>query len=273
MHRRVTNAARPRGFTLVELLIVIGIIVLLIGILMPVISNVRKAAYEADTKAELSQLSAAIQRYHAEFKAYPGPIRNSDFGADGRAAGAANMTMTENAVFGLLGGWEYGNTYDDTKVGTGPIIHNANAVSRRRLAPFVEGAVGTILPARPFAASGLPGATDTALPEFIDKFPDPMPIIYLRANVGQDGIVGANNTFQYNSNHLLPYGVDNSDISTADFTHGLISYLRNPNIAATETNATTVNDTGTPKSKDGFILVAAGQDRLFGTKDDNFQVP
>ena len=70
---------RPRraftpAFTLVELLVTIGIIVILIGLLLPVLSHVKKAAYGASTAAQISAISSAIEHYHDDFNAYPGPL-------------------------------------------------------------------------------------------------------------------------------------------------------------------------------------------------------
>jgi prepilin-type N-terminal cleavage/methylation domain-containing protein len=69
---------RQRAFTLVELLVVIGIIVVLISILLPVVTRIRTASYEAATRQEIGQIVSACQNYHQDFRAYPGPISNSD---------------------------------------------------------------------------------------------------------------------------------------------------------------------------------------------------
>jgi len=134
--RHSTFATPGAAFTLVELLVVIGIIVLLISITIPVVGRVKAAAEEASTRALVQSLDGAIQNYFNNFKAYPGPIpdrlirggpamQGSNFGfnefkievagATGPTSGfdiaAANetglhqkITGAENLVLGLLGG-------------------------------------------------------------------------------------------------------------------------------------------------------------------------
>src|SRR6187200_2999400 len=83
MERRigVQSAIRDRksamaGFTLVELLVVIGIIVLLVGILLPVVSGIKKSAYGAASAQQIQRLTSAIEAYSADHRAYPGPLSN-----------------------------------------------------------------------------------------------------------------------------------------------------------------------------------------------------
>jgi hypothetical protein len=45
-----------------------------------------------------------------------------------------------------------------------------------------------------------------------------------------------------------------------------IAYFRDPSLNTPANNVS--NETGTPRSKDSFILISAGPDRLFGTADD-----
>jgi prepilin-type N-terminal cleavage/methylation domain-containing protein/prepilin-type processing-associated H-X9-DG protein len=54
---------RRRGFSLLELLIVIGIIALLIAILLPVVSSVRKASRSTKCLANLQQWGQSFQMY------------------------------------------------------------------------------------------------------------------------------------------------------------------------------------------------------------------
>jgi prepilin-type N-terminal cleavage/methylation domain-containing protein/prepilin-type processing-associated H-X9-DG protein len=82
--------SRPRAndaaFTLVELLVVIGIIALLIGILLPVLSGAREQAKTAACLSNLRQIGQAFNLYAAENKQYvlPGHIRQQPkFGGRG----------------------------------------------------------------------------------------------------------------------------------------------------------------------------------------------
>src|SRR5512133_3397557 len=70
------RGSASRGFTLVELLVVIGIIVILIGLLIPAVGYVRTAARVSSTQSLLVQLQGACEQYYQDFRAYPGPLYN-----------------------------------------------------------------------------------------------------------------------------------------------------------------------------------------------------
>src|SRR4051812_36543079 len=58
---------KPHAFTLVELLVVIGIIAVLIGILLPVLSRARDSARTTACSSNLRSLGQAAALYAADF--------------------------------------------------------------------------------------------------------------------------------------------------------------------------------------------------------------
>ncbi len=66
-----TSSRRSRGFTLVEILVVVAIIVILMAILIPVAMRAISQARNAAIGLELSQLKTAMEEYKKEHGDYP----------------------------------------------------------------------------------------------------------------------------------------------------------------------------------------------------------
>ena len=324
---RNPKSAIRNGFTLVEMLTVIGVIVLLVSILLPVVSAVRTKGHVAATQALLTRIATGIESYYADHKAYPGPFHNGQIFNGGVAApatmtivnqppgarapqwDAGKITQSENLVLGLLGGLKLntsgaGFTFDWQQVGSGPMSLNPRAPKKHR--SYMDKVNLSDGKYRDEAGE----ADDTDLPEFIDGFPYPMPILYMRANVGASGIVsnersvtGTPTQEQYDlkqikaytlvepgknigmgkepppdsdypngqgpTNHLdrLKHGLREVTANTTivnpappgltyKFPYDLYGFMRHPSMA------------NTPRQKDSYILISAGADRIYGTRDD-----
>jgi type II secretory pathway pseudopilin PulG len=320
--RRRTGFRSAIGFTLVELLVVIGIIVLLIGILLPVVRGIKQSAYAASSGQQIARLTSAIESYYSDHRAYPGPFSNDQIITGGSGTGAAfptpiggeRVTMSENAVLGLIGGLKLTNAgieYDPERIANrlGPM--SLNAVAPKGGHTYLEVSAAELSLAsipkntKPYQSeTGGPVATDSQVPEFLDAFPDSLPVLVYRARKGAPGVISNNNSpsalqydVQQNYGYLNPGGgktgiggngphgltevgqpyliTDGTKVQRPEAPWGNAggvkaytawTYFANPQLTPTTPPPTLA--TGTPRQKDSYILISPGKDRVYGTRDD-----
>jgi prepilin-type N-terminal cleavage/methylation domain-containing protein/prepilin-type processing-associated H-X9-DG protein len=76
------KTVRHRGFTLVELLVVIAVIAILIALLLPAVQQAREAARRLECQNNVKQLALAVLNYETVFRRLPasGIVEKSDIG-------------------------------------------------------------------------------------------------------------------------------------------------------------------------------------------------
>ena len=89
-----------RGFTITELIVVIGVIAVLAGILLAAMGGVRRKAMSTRTESTMTEFSKACDTFQLEHGRYPGVIPE-DVLADTEVP---KISGTENALLDLMGG-------------------------------------------------------------------------------------------------------------------------------------------------------------------------
>ena len=103
-----THLHSRRGFTLIEILVVVGIIALLIGILLPALSKVQERARMTQTMGLMQEFAKACDAFQQELGRYPGLVPEEILANDPQISG------TENAMLELMGGGVRKNDVDNS---------------------------------------------------------------------------------------------------------------------------------------------------------------
>ena len=292
------NAAMQRGFTLVELLVAIAIIIVLVGILLPALGKVSTRAKATSTSATMNEFGKACDVFYTQFGYYPGIVPESYL------ANTTNCPIsgTENALLHLMGGAvrQDDPEYDDLLTPpwtvftfTGPtgsvpptISIKVNRINIGK-GPRIEGkqyeSFFTPKDSQLRNVAGQVGET-LAIPDLIDAWGHPIGYIRSSRPTGVLTRINASENPQFYLEPLLPYlnspslgefGIDqatNSVFSTATVQQRgefLAQLIRHPSMGS----FALLSDAraGTPRGK--YFLFSPGQDGLFFAKFGDGPMP
>jgi general secretion pathway protein G len=74
MHRQLSTRRRRRGFTLIEVLLVVAILLILASLATVAISRTLKGTQDKQAKIDISTISQAINVYYLDVGAYPNAL-------------------------------------------------------------------------------------------------------------------------------------------------------------------------------------------------------
>ncbi len=269
---------KKTGLTIIELLIVLGLIALLVGLLLPAVSAVKKMAKETKQKAQFATIELALEAFKNDYGDYPPSDRswipriyagsqklaeallgwdllgfhpNSAWRADGlderMGPGTYDPAQTRD-----INGDGIPDTFDERK---GPYLELANVGAFRLLDLFGTNAVGPLDP-NTFVICDVFGAKKISMAN--GKIVRAgAPILYYRADTSGKMITtiyDAEDNFFFVVAKRRADGVMHPLWSTNFF----YDYIKNPKITARDW----------PCRPDSYILISAGADGLYGTPDD-----
>jgi prepilin-type N-terminal cleavage/methylation domain-containing protein len=107
--RSSLSPPRParRGFTLVEMLVVIGIIAVLMSLLLPAVMRAREAASRAACANNLKQMGLACTAYHTQYGYFPTAGWGDYYGPNYSVTGAANNDLVPYGGWQQTAGWGF----------------------------------------------------------------------------------------------------------------------------------------------------------------------
>jgi type II secretory pathway pseudopilin PulG len=268
---------KKTGLTIIELLIVLGIIALLVGLLVPSLSAVKKMAKETKQKAQFVTIKLALEAFKNDYGDYPQsgrPVVDYTSGSQALAEALLGWDLLgfhPNSAWradGLDKQWGPGSydpaqtrdingdgvpdTFDERK---GPYLELANVGAFRLVDLFGTNAAGPLDP-NTFVICDVFGAKKISMAN--GKIVRAgAPILYYRANTSGKTTRTIYDGFD---NIRLVFAKLIADGGEHPFTRSnfFYDYIKNPKRT----------DRDWPYRPDSYILISAGADGLYGTHDD-----
>jgi type II secretory pathway pseudopilin PulG len=278
----IKKSNNKAAFTIVELLTVMSIIVILIGLLVPALNQVRKFSREVKQQAQFHSIGAALELFNSEFDTYPD---SSAEGADKKPycgamklaeamVGKDLMGFNPDSVFSSDGRdlsstrllYDAGGKTFDPSSRKGPYlpIENANAYRIEEIYGTLGGfTAGSLVLCDVFGQ-----VTNKTTGQKIG-----MPVLYYKAHTSRmkhDVIDPDNSIYDYRDNQELlllgrpwdsgTHRLAKESNQEGSFPDGARFYENTLNIQVTSTRM--------PYNKDTYLLISAGNDGEYGTSDD-----
>jgi prepilin-type N-terminal cleavage/methylation domain-containing protein len=292
MKRFIRQSENKAGFTIVELLTVMSIIVILIGILVPSLNMVRRYATDVKQKAQFHSISEAMELFKNEFEGYP-DSSTPGFAPDSDEAGNhyPGATRLCEAMVGqdLLGFHPASRFRADCTDGTNKIYDNPkNSLPAATRAENLQSRKGPYLQlerANAYRLSNIYGDTGAIEPNLFvlcDEYTRVkntstgkkigMPVLYYKADTtgtahNSSNPSDPNNIYDYQDNDYLvglgmPWNPSAAHpMYSTEEPERFYEGTKNEHIEITE---------GRPYRSDSYILLSAGFDGQYGTPDDIF---
>jgi len=295
--RRAGPEENRRGFTIIELLVVVGIIALLVGIIAPGLRAVTRQAKSLKEKAAIKGMEAGLEMFMKDFSDYPQSQRESNAGQPPYVCGAQHLV---EALVGRDGrGFEPSTDWYAPNQPQDLYKDDDKSLNRRKgLYVDARDSVAVLLYPDLYdtAPADLFSSNDRArAPVFTDIFKHRQvtladgtktkvgnPIVYFKANAASRYF--GDKQAQPDTKKWIYSYEDNRDIfalgsvkGPADYPHRFSPGYTDPSTnekgedifykSITDPTVQTAQFKKPYNSKT-FILMSAGWDGVFGTKDD-----
>ena len=251
MTSSLRHKSSRRGFTLVELLVVIGIILLLISILVPMLNKAYQQSVRTNMAGDLQVISQALEVYHDQFGVYPKP--------DNKIAGPYKGSIV--LCWALIAP---GRASQDGADGPGFRVRGTQGEVK-----------GPYLPADRFKILSVDNKGNIVVPTAYDDHTDliadryGVPILYFARNSG--AVVNSLNSYvgQGNPNNTPDknprYDANDGNVGSFNGIKNMQKWM--PGVFY-DPGADKVTYSGAGVLDQPYLLWSAGPDTQFGTDDD-----